>query len=287
MADSEFSGSSGARSLHSFIDRVTFLKILVIWLVAVVVFGLVYFFASGDVSYLLVSETQEPVSSLHNSVYFSFVSATTTGFGDIIPYGFFKVLATFEVVLSLLVVAVVTSKLISLKQNVILGELYEITFAERVNRIRSSLLFFRQNTNNLTHKAEEGSLRKREVQHLHGHLSSLQETMEDATRLFRKPRDSSFVRRLDGVEAGLLGNSVVGSLRRMADLVDVLEEQGVEWRTKRNLASVEQVLAVTERFFGLLRKSSTLPKQRLDDLVAEKDRVCAPLDELAPRRDGS
>jgi len=69
--------------------------------------------------------------------------------------GFFKLISIFEVVFGLLLLAFVTSKLVSIKQDVILNEIYDISFNERLSMVRSSLLLFRQSLSRMMEKIEE------------------------------------------------------------------------------------------------------------------------------------
>src|SRR3989344_3551522 len=99
--------------LNTWFDRLTFGHIFIIWACIITVFGILYHFFSGSASNLFYTRTGGPVSSMLDSIYFSFITATTTGFGDIIPHGFFKVIAIFEAISGLLLLAFVTSKLVS------------------------------------------------------------------------------------------------------------------------------------------------------------------------------
>ncbi|MBI2665619.1 two pore domain potassium channel family protein, partial [Candidatus Woesearchaeota archaeon] len=140
-----------------FLDKITFTNILLVWTGTITMMGIAYFLLSNNISYLYYNSQDRVVDSLLDSIYFSFVTATSTGFGDIIPIGTFKVFAILEVIIGLLLLSFVTFKLVSLKQDLILNDIYEISFHEKLNRIRSSLLLFRQNTSKFISKLEDGS----------------------------------------------------------------------------------------------------------------------------------
>src|SRR3989338_7023782 len=84
--------------VYTLFDKLTFLNIFIIWALIAITFGAVYYFLAGPNSFLLYNPNNTPVNSSLDSIYFSFITATTTGFGDIIPYGIFKVVAILEVV---------------------------------------------------------------------------------------------------------------------------------------------------------------------------------------------
>ena len=112
----------------TWVDRVTFIHILVVWIVVISSFGIVYFLLASKNAYLLSTASNIPVQGIIDHIYFSFVTATTTGFGDIVPMGYFKLIAIVEVTFGFMLLAFVTSKLVSLKQNVLLDEIYDISF---------------------------------------------------------------------------------------------------------------------------------------------------------------
>ncbi|MBI2523367.1 two pore domain potassium channel family protein, partial [Candidatus Woesearchaeota archaeon] len=124
---------------------------------------LVYHFLDSSENRLLYVLKNNAVDDLTDSIYFSFVTATTTGFGDIIPFGYFKIVAVMEVIFGLLLLSVVTYKLVSLKQDIISSEIYEISLNERISRLRSSLSLFRQNLDALISKVDDGTIKKRSI----------------------------------------------------------------------------------------------------------------------------
>ncbi len=266
-----FSNSTSKR-IYNFIDRVSFLHILLIWLGIVISFGFIYKFFSGTTSFLQLNQTQSVVHNLLDSIYFSFVSATTTGFGDITPLGSFRVLSTLEVVISLLIVAIVTSKLISLKQNVILDELYEITFLERINRMRSALLLFRQDIHNLIHKVEDGLVKKRDIQSLYQQLGTFKENINEITAaLFHQ--NKYFTKQLDEMNAKLIANSMNHSFQRLVELLETLTVQGFLWTTDKNIMFLEKSLQSYTDFYTQLKRTKILDVQTIKDFCKEKDIV--------------
>ena len=104
------------RTISTWLDRVSFLHIMIIWITAIVMFGLIYHFFDSLEGHLLYVLRNNAVDDLTDAIYFSFVTATTIGFGDIIPFGYFKIVAVIEVIFGLLLLSVVTYKLVSLSR---------------------------------------------------------------------------------------------------------------------------------------------------------------------------
>jgi len=248
------------RGVGGWLDRISFKDILALWLFITASFGFMYFFFGGADSYLYSMREGRTVQSVEDCIYFSFVAATTTGFGDIVPYGMFKIVAIFEVVSGLLLLALVTSKLVSIKQDAILDELYELSFSEKVNKKRSTLLLFNQNVDMVIMKIEEGSIRKRELNNLYIHFTALEDALNETLALVKKPKGRRFVKKIDPVNTELILNSIVGGLDKVAELLLLMTQHRMEWRSPTNLSIMKRCLNLTDSLFSNLRSSDVRPE---------------------------
>lgn len=259
------------RKVTTWIDRVTFIHILIVWASIIILFGLFYHYFSNGTNYLYYNIRQQPVGSLLDIVYFSFITATSTGFGDILPLGNFKIIAIVEVVFGLLFLAFVTSKLISIKQDVILNEIYDISFRERINRLRSSLTLFRQQLSRLIAKIEDSSLQKREIDELYLTISPFEDTLNEIASLVDKDKKYHFTKEIDEVSAELLLNSITHSLEKLRELLVLSNQRQLAWKRDVTMTVLHRCLAVNETVFG--KMSSALPAKRLADLSARNRKV--------------
>jgi potassium channel LctB len=219
--------SMNHKRVFVFVDRISFASILIVWLGVVFGFGMLYFVLQGSESYLLNTVDSAPISSVFEAIYFSFVAATTTGFGDIVPFGLHRLLSIIEVVFGLLLLAVVTSKLVSMKQNVILEELYDASVHEQLTRIRSTLLLFRQNINRLITRTEDKKIRKSELSDVTVHIATLEHVLDDLVLLSKKSTNNDFAKSIDSINAELLANSVLSSLEKLNELFELLFAENI------------------------------------------------------------
>ena len=80
------------------------------------------------------------LSSLGDCLYFSVVTATTLGYGDITPVTWWaRVLASSEAIAGMVIVGALISKLLSTHQEKLINETNGLAFTERVGRIQTSL----------------------------------------------------------------------------------------------------------------------------------------------------
>lgn len=261
----------------TWIDQLTFMRIFFLWTGIIMLFGLVYFFASGDTSYLYYNAHQTRVTTLYDSVYFSFITATTTGFGDIIPVGMFKSIAIMQVVCGMLLLALVTSKLVSIKQDVIMSEIYEISFNERINRIRSSFLLFRQNVGKIIDKIEEGFIRTREIHEIYTYLTPLEDSLHQVEILINRSGKHHFIKEIDEVSTELICNSMIHSFQKLLELINGMNKHQLAWKRDVTLQIIERSIATTEHIFMQLESQNHVNQNILRDVLLQKEKVFAGL----------
>jgi hypothetical protein len=117
-------------------------RVLLLWLWMVIGFGLAYWLlgAAGGRSLASAGGAVAPdPGGLATSLYFSFVTALSIGYGDVAPLGVARVLAVAEGAAGLILFGVVISRLVSRRQEELTEEIHRITFAERLDRVQTNL----------------------------------------------------------------------------------------------------------------------------------------------------
>jgi len=76
---------------------------------------------------------------LLTTLYFSLVTATSVGYGDVVPLGVARVLAMGEAVSGLLLFGVVISKLVSWRQERLVEDIHALVFEDRLDRVQTNL----------------------------------------------------------------------------------------------------------------------------------------------------
>lgn len=116
--------------------------LLLLWLWMIIGFGLIYWFFgmwSGDglrAGSLPVPRTWE---GMLTALYFSFITALSVGYGDVVPVGVVRVFAIAEGAAGLLIFGCVISKLVSGHQEELTEEIHRIAFEDRLERVRTNL----------------------------------------------------------------------------------------------------------------------------------------------------
>jgi len=245
----------------NFIERATFKRIFLFWISMVFFFGLVYFSIAFFNQYSIIDHGESVPRSwkgLADTIYFSFITATTTGYGDIIPAGFARIPAVIEVILGYLVIGVLIFKLVSAKQDVILEELYHLSIDEKINRTRSALYLFRSDCTRLAEQWVLGRFKQEDAKKLWALLGALDTLLADSTSLVC--RENRYLLKIDPLRLELLLNSIDLSLNKLIALLIPLQTKGAPWRTE----------AIHARFSSIIRHLKTLTDYYATRSVTDK-----------------
>ena len=117
-------------------------QLICFWLGIIIVFGFIYWVAGIGMGWGLQAgntEIRPDLNGLGTAIYFSFVTALSIGYGDIIPVGPLRILAVTEGIAGLLIFGCVISKLVSRRQEELVEKILRTTFEDRLDRVRTNL----------------------------------------------------------------------------------------------------------------------------------------------------
>ena len=138
----ELRAGQWGNAILDLIERRSTLELFLAWLAVIVLSGVVYWI-SALAGLPALTEHSAPVAStlkgLATAVYFSFVTATSIGYGDVLPMGLARILAVAEAVASLMIFGAVIAKFVSRRQEQLVSEIHRVTFEERLDRVQTNL----------------------------------------------------------------------------------------------------------------------------------------------------
>ena len=124
------------------IDSLSTLHLFLIWIGTIILCGLGYWVGAFFGAHGLI-EAGTPIGAdfhgLVSSIYFSFVTATSLGYGDILPVGSARAISVIEAAAALLIFGAVVAKFVSHRQDELVNDIYRVTFDERLDRVQSNL----------------------------------------------------------------------------------------------------------------------------------------------------
>jgi len=137
------------------------------WLTIVLGFGLIYWLedmAGGGWLRSADGPLGGSLADLGSAIYFSFVTALSIGYGDIVPMGPARVLAVLEGAAGLLIFGCVISKLVSRRQEELAEDTHRIAFEQRLGRVRTNLHLVLSELQNIATMCGDHSISAQRVQ---------------------------------------------------------------------------------------------------------------------------
>lgn len=145
-------------------------QILYLYLLINTCFGVVYFLIATyfSPSHMVIAYNGIPAitsnwAGLFNAIYFSFVSASALGYGDMVPIGALKLIAIIQVISGLALFSFFVTKLVSKKQEYMLEHIYNTSFEEKSRTLRSGFYLLRNNVDALIAKVKTKNISKHEL----------------------------------------------------------------------------------------------------------------------------
>ena len=197
-----------------------------------------------------------PLERTFNSFYFSIITATSVGYGDIVPQGFSKVLSMLQAITALLIFAVFVTKLVSRRQDIALHEVHRMTFEGIFTSIRQGLFIVRKDFDELIRGVEEGrALTARDWENLTTAFLQAQSLIEEIPELYNGTLHD--LATIDITRERLLFEAIHRTIQRIDRLISVLEKHEPGWQQQRNaMKELHSVIAILDRIMPLWRQRS-------------------------------
>jgi len=242
------------------IERITgasYPALLLVWVSTVFGFALAYFVLStiSPENGLEQLIGREITHRFWNSIYFSIVTATTVGYGDIVPSGLSKILVSMQSIFAFFVFAVFITKLVSHRQELALREIHTLSFEEAFATVREGFFMMRKDFDALIAEAETtGRLSPHSWDNLTTAYREGQSLLEQIPE-FYDPEDGLYT--LDPRREELLQEAVHRTLHRLNHLLDVLSQKRIDWAShEASAAELREILHIVETVTPLWRQKS-------------------------------
>jgi hypothetical protein len=129
-------------ALLDLVDRLSTAQLFAIWLAVILACAAVYWLIDLGSSTGLVetgARVRSNLDGLLTAIYFSFITATSVGYGDVLPVGATRVVAVTEAIAGLLIFGLLIAKFVSYRQEMLVREIHSVTFEERLDRVQANL----------------------------------------------------------------------------------------------------------------------------------------------------
>ena len=162
-------------------------NLVLIWIAVAVAFGIFYYLLPES----LTLQTGENVPGILDSIYFSFVTILTIGYGDIIPHGITRFLTAIEGLVGWVLFGIIVYKVVTVKEDVILKEIHNLSNEQYLSRVRNYLFISNTNLVRFMKRVGANKLKGEEAIYELGIISTtLRSNIEDATRFMCRNKNS-------------------------------------------------------------------------------------------------
>jgi hypothetical protein len=253
------------------LDRLTILQVIGIWLLGILAFGLIYFgftFTNHPLTYHNEPLTND-VNGLGNSLYFSFITAMTIGYNDIIPTGFSKLAVILEAIFSVALLGIFVAKIVAVKQEELQQEVEELSFEESTNSAISELYIFRSDIRNISEQVKSSKKISNEVKNFEQSLSTLKlalQNIDSATNKLTTEQKHNGSLRIE-----LILNSINFSLSRMVEMLEAFDHRKANWKKESTTATITECIQIAQKLheqYSFLKSEAQGTKvvEKLEDL---------------------
>ncbi|MCF7844605.1 MAG: potassium channel family protein [Kiritimatiellales bacterium] len=277
MATETTKDGTNHRKRHSLlffveITKLSYKSLFILWAGLAVFFAFAYF--TMETYFPAHAPTQlsnlPPIFRFLNALYYSIITATSTGYGDITPMGFSKALASAQSISALFVFAVFVTKLVSQRQDLALQEVHKLTYEDIFHNTRSDLFVVRKDLDTVMEEAKTHSKLTEEsweilmiaYQQCQSLISEIPEFYDGGNAFYT----------IDSKREQLLLEAVNRTLHRVNKTLDVLSASGINWAEHEpSMRELVELMNVIDRTTPVWQKRSPYQKQEaFEDIIRLK-----------------
>jgi hypothetical protein len=222
------------------LERFSTGRILAVWAGMIGLCALIYWLAGWLPGHGLLAAGR-PVGpglrELPTAVYFSLVTATSVGYGDVVPQGAIRIVAVVEATLGLLLFGVLISKLVSRRQEQLVQEIHLLSFEERLDRVQINLHLVLADLQSIAALCDAGGIA---APRLAARLESAALVFTGELRaihdLLYRPQQEPDEQVLEGILAGL-----AAAFRELCDLLACFDTGGRSSSLQANLGHLSRL----------------------------------------------
>ena len=184
---------------------------------------------------------------LGNSIYYSIITATSTGYGDIVPFGLSKTFASIQTITGLFIFAILVGKLVSQRQDLAVRQMHKLTYEDVFHNTREGLYIIRKDFDRIIDKIEcKVPLSLMDWEDLATAYKQGQSLILEIPE-FYSPEETPLYT-IDARREQLLMEAVHRTLHRINHLIDTFSMAGIDWNAQmesaKELMELLKVIAI-------------------------------------------
>lgn len=190
-----------------------------------------------------------------DAIYYSIITGTSVGYGDIVPRGISKVIASVQSISALFVFALFVTKLVSHRQELALDEVHKLTYEDVFHNTREGLYLARKDIDHVLVKLGEGlPLNDEDWENLSVALKQVQSLLLEIPDFYNADRR---LYTIDARREQLLAEAVHRTLHRINALLDGFVRSKIDWEAQKTFSrELQGLVAIVDTTTPLWRDRS-------------------------------
>jgi hypothetical protein len=239
-------------------------NLISIWILVAVLFGFLYYLLPGE---LIDGRTGVVIHNLLDSIYFSFVTILTIGYGDLYAHGFIRVLTAIEGLIGWILFGLIVYKVVSVKEDIILKEIHKLSNDQYLSRIRNSLFISHTNLVRFVKEVRSKKIHNSAMVYELGVISTtLRSNIEDAVK-FLLTNQGSINGELEEEEINILVSGIDICINNLVMSLDVYPKKFKE--DSVIIGNVNKIVESVRKIHTSCERTSKEDRKELKDLCSK------------------
>lgn len=258
------------------LTKLNYSTLFVIWLGMALFFAFAYFGLSfiGDGEHGPSQiHDMAPVWRFYNALYYSVITATSTGYGDITPHGLSKIVASLQSISALFIFALFVTKLVSHQQEVTLNEVHRMAFEDMFHNTREGMYIARKDFDHVMRLLKKNeSIDVEHWENITTAYRQLQTLLEEIPDFYENEVHKYTI---DKNRENLLLEAVHRTLHRINQMLDLMSQKNVNWiEHETSMRELGKLVAIINRITPIWKERSPHEAyESFEDILEMKDRM--------------
>jgi len=216
----------------------------------------------------------ETLRLIGNSLYYSIITSTTTGYGDIVPMGLSKILASIQSIVGFFLLAVFVTKLVSQQQELAVRQMHKLTYEDVFHNTREGLFIVRKDFDRLIAKVEQREpLSVEDWEDLATAFKQGQSLLLEIPEFYSPEEVGLYT--IDERREQLLQEAVHRTLHRLNQFIDECSLAGIDWMAhKEMMKELTVLLQVVSKVTALWRERSPYARhESFEEILRLRERA--------------
>ncbi len=209
----------------------------------------------------------------YNAIYYSVITATSTGYGDITPHGLSKIVASLQSITALFVFALFVTKLVSHQQELTLNEVHRMSFEDVFHNTREGMFIARKDFDHVMDTIKDkGTIDTEHWENITTAYRQLQTILEEIPDFYENEIHRYTI---DENRENLLLEAVHRTLHRINQMLDLMSTYNIDWTSYEvSMHELGKLVSIVTKMTPVWKERSPYEAlESFEDILEMKERM--------------